>query len=342
MYYNKLLKKFKDRDFDNVYLFLGNEKYIIDKIIDYLKKSVIDKKYKDFNLNEIDYNKSNISDVLAKLETLPFMSDYAFTIVKNIDNIDKDISEKEFDELVSYLKKPNESSVVFFISTKLDKRKKFYKEMKKRAELVEFSKLNNRDFTKWINKYLRDNGKSINNKELNYLVNMTGYAEKKSKKTLYDVVQSLEKIINYSKDPEINKEIIDKFIEKPIEENIFLLIDSLFNKKTSTSLDILNLMDNNGEPLIVVLFMIIKQFREIYKMKILLNAGLTSKKSSTIIGMHPYAGQKTAKHCKRLDYKTLNTILEKSLEVDRRSKTTSVTTRLLIENYISDLVNLIK
>ena len=329
MYYNTLIKEFKERKFKNVYFFYGKEKYIIDKLIGFLKENIINKTYLDFNLKVFDYKSSNVMSILSNLETLPFMDDYTFTIVTNADLMIKEISDSDYDRLNEYLKKPNETSVIIFIGNQIDKRKKIYKSFKKNSEVIEFDTLNPNEFSKWVNKYINNCGKNIRNRELAYLVKETGYLNKNSSKNLYIMHQDLEKIVNFSMEKEITIEIIDLFIDKPIEDNIFLLIDSIFNNQIDKALEILDLMDNKGEPLIVVLFMIIKQFRVILKMKILIETGITSKDASKIIGVHSFVGQKAVVQSKRLSYPVLKEILKKSIEIDRKSKSSSVALKLL-------------
>ena len=341
LYYNSLIKEFKDKNFESVYLFYGKENYIIDNVISFLKNKVVDDVYKDFNYKEIDYKNSNISDVLSTFEILPFMSEYTFTIIKNVDSLFKEITEDESERLVDYLMKPNKTSVVIFIGENIDKRKKVFKKFKKHSTLFEFKKLNNIEFPKWVNKYFTDNGKVIRNRELSYLVKETGYLDKNSDKSLYSIIRDFEKIINYSDDELVTTEIIDKFIDKPIEDNIFLLIDSIFNNQTEKAFDILNLMDSKNEPLQVILFMIIKQFRVILKIKILIETGLTSKNAGEILGIHSYVAKKSAVQAKEIDYKILKKILKKSIEVDRLSKSSSIDLRLIIESYIVEIANLI-
>jgi len=269
------------------------------------------------------------------------MSEYTFTIIKNVDSLFKEITEDESERLVDYLMKPNKTSVVIFIGENIDKRKKVFKKFKKHSTLFEFKKLNNIEFPKWVNKYFTDNGKVIRNRELSYLVKETGYLDKNSDKSLYSIIRDFEKIINYSDDELVTTEIIDKFIDKPIEDNIFLLIDSIFNNQTEKAFDILNLMDSKNEPLQVILFMIIKQFRVILKIKILIETGLTSKNAGEILGIHSYVAKKSAVQAKEIDYKILKKILKKSIEVDRLSKSSSIDLRLIIESYIVEIANLI-
>ena len=59
-------------------------------------------------------------------------------------------------------------------------------------------------------------------------------------------------------------------------------------------------------------------------MKSLIETGITSKDASKIIGVHSFVGQKAVVQSKRLSYPVLKEILKKSIEIDRKSKSSSV------------------
>lgn len=340
VYYTKLIKEFNEEKFDNVYLFYGEEQYIIDNLIDYLVKK-IDPVYRDFNVKFLDWEDYNLEDILANLETLPFMGDHTFTIVSHGEKMNKELSDQETESLRNYIKSPNKTSVLIFLANKMDKRKKMYKMLKKDARIEEFRKLNSKELKKWINKYITDHEKKIKSQDLIYLIETYGYHNKNSDMNLYHISQSLEKIIGFSDNKYITKDIVDRFIEQPIENNIFLLTDALLVNNTEKALDILNVMDIKGEPLMLVLFMIIKQFRTIFKMKILTESGLTAKVASKTIGIHPYAGEKAYKQCRNINYSQLKKLMKLSIEVDRRSKSTSINMKLLIEHLIGEINSVI-
>lgn len=340
MYYTKLIKEFNENRFDNSYLFFGEEQYIIDNLINYLVEQV-DPVYRDFNVKFIDWEKNELDDILSNLETLPFMGEHTFTIVTNVHKMNKELNDTGINQLKKYLQSPNESSVVIFIARSIDKRKKMYKALKKYSRIEEFRKLNTRELKKWINKYISDQDKKIKSQTLNYLIQSYGYHNKNSDIDLYQITQSLEKIIGFSDKKEITNEIIDKFVEQPIENNIFLLTDALLNLNTEQALDILNLMDEKGEPLMLVLYMIIKQFRLIFKMKILTESGLTAKVASKTIGIHPYTGEKAFNQSKRINYDQLKKLMSISIDIDKRSKSTSTSNRLLIEYLIAEANSII-
>lgn len=301
----------------------------------------MDATVRDFNVKTMEYGAFTLEDILANLETLPLMGGLTYTIVYKADKLISDLSDEDLKRIEKYISAPNESSILILVADQLDKRRKGYKVFKKYGEVVEFRSLNPTEFKKWIEKYFMDHKKKIRNYELQYLSNHLGYLSKNSDMTLYNVSQELEKMINYSNKKEITKDVIDEFVDEPLENSIFKLIDALLEGDTEVALDTLNYMDAKGEALLMILFMIIQQFRNIYKIKVLNDAGLTAKVASKTIGIHPFVGEKALKQSKIIDYKQLDRLLELSLEVDRRSKSTGINQRLLIEQYIGDIYSTI-
>src|SRR6056297_900236 len=98
MYYTKLIKEFNNGEFDNTYLFHGEEQYIIDNLINYLIDQV-DPVYRDFNVKLLDWEKNEIEDILSNLETLPFMGDHTFTVVNNVDKMNKELDDTGINQL---------------------------------------------------------------------------------------------------------------------------------------------------------------------------------------------------------------------------------------------------
>lgn len=342
MYYLNIFKQFKNENYQPVYLFYGKEKYLIDHLIEYLKKEKINQAYWDFNLHVHDYNKVSIHEILEKSQTLPFMGDYTFNIVTNCDLFTEKLDKKEEASLEKYCKSPNETNVLIFISDKVDKRKKSYKLVSKVAEVMEFRKLNNKELFKWLKKYISDQGNQISRSNISFLMNQFGYLDKTSKKELYEITQELNKMTSFAPAEEITRDIILKFIEKPIEENIFELLNAIVECRSQDALDVLNVLIESGEPVLKILFMIIRQFRNIYKVKLLSEVGLSYHEASKVIKIHKYGAKKASEYGRTLSKKKLKKIMDSSVSLDLKLKSSSVDSLVLLNKYIADIIFLIK
>ncbi|MDR1942385.1 MAG: DNA polymerase III subunit delta, partial [Endomicrobium sp.] len=104
--------KISGGDLSPVYLLAGNETYFIDKFLQEITAAV----GADELNKEIFYlADSAASEILNALETLPFLSQKRLIIVKNMDEINSELEEENFEGLSNYVKNPNAASVLVLL-----------------------------------------------------------------------------------------------------------------------------------------------------------------------------------------------------------------------------------
>jgi DNA polymerase-3 subunit delta len=342
MYYNKLFKDFKKDSFAPIYLFYGHEHYIVDHLIDYIKEQKVSKDYFDFNFHQFDFDEEGVDALISKCQTLPFVDQHTFIVVKDAYCFNKTIDKNSQQRLLEYFENPNQKTVVMFIANQVSKRRKIVKAVKKTGEVVELRKLNRKELNKWISKYIHTKELKISNKNLNYLINNLDYTDKNSTKDLYFLSKELDKLCDYAANSEaITSEAIDEIIEKPLANDIFKLVDSIALSNSEEAIIVLNGLYYSGEPLLKVLYMITRQFRLIYKMKILIDSGMTPKNAGNLLNLHSYVAQKVSNQSKNFTLEMLQEILDACVTIDKKIKTTSIDNKLLIENFLGELFFLV-
>ena len=148
-----LRKQLQKREFAPVYLLFGAETYLRDLAAKTITELILkESSLREFNETVFSLNSENLQYALAAAEQLPMMASrrvIQITGVKISANSNKDnLKEESEDLLLSYLKRPAESSVVLFVADELDKRRKMAKLLIENSVAVEFSELNNFEFIK--------------------------------------------------------------------------------------------------------------------------------------------------------------------------------------------------
>lgn len=176
---------------------------------------------KDFNLMEFDeFN----SDTLEYLRTFPMMSDRKACLV-NVADL-KDVDNKYFSE---YLANPEENTDLIILPQKVDARLKFYKTLQKADCIEEHKRLaTNEDVKKMVAFFLKPYGARITEDACAELLNRLNYCDKKSTITLWNVKSVVENLAQTSS--EINKELVERLVDKNESENVFALIKLVLNK----------------------------------------------------------------------------------------------------------------
>lgn len=341
MSFKNILNDINNSNLAGVYLFYGNEKYLIDKSLEEIKDAYIDSTNESFNYISYDDFKGEAEQLIDSCETLPFMGSKRLIVVRCPELFNgkrSPINSDDEGKLAKYFQNiPETTSLIFIGDNKIDKRKKIVKEIKKHGKIIEFDKLRHKDLSKWIYKKFKGINKSIELATIEKLIIALGYLDKNSSKTLYDIENEIKKIANFNSNSDtIDSKDINKIVSKSIENNIFSLVDAVAEKNSDEALKIINQMLISGEPEGRILYMIVRQFKILYKVKLMVDRGYTTIAIAPKISLPQYIVKKYLKQANSFTSDDLMTILNKSIETDRNIKTGKMTAKLALEVLITE------
>lgn len=315
----------------------GSEAYLIDKNLKNLVSETFknDKEMMEYNIDTLTsdeiYNKYSVS-----LETLPFMSTKRLVIFKRCD-LFKQKQTKKDEEVCEYLEKfilnntAEDIILVIVEGEKIDKRKKLYKAISSKGQINEFKRLTVYELKKWITDKLKENKKSFSPSIVDYLVNNLP-------NDLYLVNNEVNKLISYVGDKNKIEQEDLHICSFTVTENIFKLIDNIIYKDLNSAITILRGMLREGEPAMVILYMIIKQLRNIAMAKSVSSKGYTSKQIGDMIGVHnPYALSQLLKQCDLFTISSSRKSLQLAAQYEMKIKTGQIDFEKGLELLISNL-----
>jgi len=317
-------------------VFTGSEVYNIEHTIKYIEENFLNSDYKDFNFTSVDVC-SDMDSLISAVSTLPFF-DTRRIVVFNKTGLLKQIKEDQETKLMSFLKDMPEHLVLIFNEQETDMRKKLGKWLKKESDWVVFDKLNHSEFIKWANKKFSGYGKKVSKHILNYFVDRIDYLDAASEKNLFDVDNTIRSISGTVGD--IDEDVINMYVTVPIEHNIFKMMDAISLKDMSNAIQILNQFISNGEPEIKIFAMISQQFRNIFKLKLLLDSGYTSSTAATKLEIHPFVAKKASAFATKYSLAQLNRIMLVLEETDLLLKSTALKSQWMIEKALFEIAHL--
>lgn len=341
MYYTKYFEQIKNHASKNIIVLTGEENYLIDKFIQRLKEEHIVDSFEDFNYNRLDGKVARCSDIVSVAETMPMMSEKKLVIVEDFMAMSSKGGEAEdFDELKNYINGANPSTYLCFSfkEISMDKRKKITKDILKQAELIEFVKLKEDDLRRWISGKVKKLGKKILDKDIAYIIENSGYIEKNSEKTLYDIENEIIKVASYVGDsPYITEEALKVTMTRNLQNNIFELIEyiSLGNKKNAVKL--LDDMLLNNEPEQLILYMIIKHYRQLIFVKHLAEKGYGQIDIAEKLSINKYVVSKLLQQSRQNTLAFYKRAYEKTYETDKGIKKGDISARIGIELLIAKI-----
>jgi DNA polymerase-3 subunit delta len=346
----------------NIHLYFGDDDFTVtEKIRE--EKEAFEKKSGSINIHEIDWNNQNLSrdEKLGKFKDALmsgslFSSDKLLIIKNSLFSLNKKKKEDKNEEenknnidekeklILKYLENSQKEIKIFFIEEELDKRKKIYKELVKLeksglAEIKEFFVPSDFKFEGWLKERIENFGGSIKKDALNvFAISLgKGLAQKdRSGKmnqayNLWEASNEIEKLINYCNSREILKEDVGLLVKSKVDMNIFNLIDSISSKNKNKAVLLLNKQLEEGLNENYILTMFVYQFRNLIKIKSLLDQGLVGQQIVLQTKMHPFVVQKSVQQCQKFDMRTLKKIYKKLFDADLAIKTGKMDARLVLD-----------
>lgn len=253
-----------------IYFLMGDEPYYIDKISDYIEKTVLDEVEKGFNQQVMYGRDASIEDIVSSAKRYPMMAERQVLIIKEAQDLSRTI-----EKLVSYAQNPQPTTVLVinYKYKKLDKRKKLHKAIAKSGLIYESKKLYDNQVSDWIRRVLSGKKYQIEPKAAQMLVEFLGTDLSKISNELDKLMLILpvETIIN------------DKHIEENIgiskDFNNFELLKAIGTKNILKANRIINYFVENpkNNPTVMTISLLNNFFT-----KLLLFHGLKNKSKDAV------------------------------------------------------------
>lgn len=321
MKYIEFFKNFVSFKTAGIYLFDSKEEYLNTTIIEEAERLI---NIKDFNLIKIK-GETDFETIKNSYETYPVMEDKKIIIWQNID-LSKD-GVKNYNIILEKLaedakKFPSYATLLIFSDTTPFKGK-FYKEISKNGTIVEIDRLNNNELRSFIGRRFIKNKKKISNTYIDEIINRFSYLAYNSEIDLFEIVNSVDKIISNSTDEIIKKEDIEDQLDQVLNLNIFNLTDAIASKNIKGAFKTLLLMEKSGEDLFMIYHMLIRQFRILTTVKSLSNQNFNDSFIMKASKIGSFELRKAKANIKNYSMDSLIDINDRLMDMELRSKSES-------------------
>jgi len=287
------------------YLLLGPEKYLKIQFLKKLKKSVLgaDTAGENPDFGIFTAGTAPVSEILAFLNTMPFISKNRLALVNNID----EISPAGKDSIVKYLKSPRGSSVLV-METSSSESWKFAEKIFLPAKIIRCAKLKEYEINSRIKKEFAERGKKISESAARLITELTGG-------DLLLLENEMAKMISFAPPgAEITEEHVEELCGRSVYKTAFELVDLVVERKFAEAF--LPMRDlSAGERPGRIINLLAWQFRNFMKIK-KLPKGLSSGEISRSVGVHRRFLEKTLRESRRFTERQLVRNLEVLLEAD--------------------------
>lgn len=228
-------------------------------------KQYVSSKAQDFNFNKFSCKDVKVDAIISVLKTPPMMAPTRTVVIENFD----ELSSADAQSLLEVLKTTPDSTNVFLIASKLDKRTAFSKELTKFAKLFEFKELYPNEIPAFLVVEAQNLGLKLKKDLAQVLVDFAGTS-------LTILVNELEKLQLFMMPRvEVTLQDIEDIVAQGVGQNIFLMSSLMAQKKYQQVYQLYLRLIEEGESLIKILSLIVTHFRKLLLTKELKNEGQT-------------------------------------------------------------------
>lgn len=314
MNHTEFFKTLKAGKIDPVYLFVGEEGYVLKSALKQLENAVVPADMRDVNFSILPSDSDGFK-IAEACETFPFFSQKRMVVVEESAFISSKGKAENEERLFEYLKAPLPSTVLVITCASPDKRKKAYKILS-RHTVVEFNALSDGELMGWIEKTLRSFNLTI---EKNALLFLLEYADARPEALICE----LEKLASYKRTGTVNKDDILAIITPSNDYNIFNLTDALLRKDKKTALSLLSYMLTQKEEPIYLLGAISKQYRQLLMIKTMLDEKISGNRIISTLNLRDFVYKKYESICLKQSQCALKKAVDLCYKTDEGLKTGS-------------------
>ncbi len=312
------------------YLLYGEEQYRLKKTLN----TIISQYVKDENdLNVITYDalQTEMDVIIEDAMTIPFFSEYKVILVYHA-NFFSTTNDTGIDAnvLEDYIKQSMDSTVLVFIGdfAKLDTRKKIVKLIQKQWKVLEFKKLDELGKKSFVEEQM---------KKRNIKIDHDAYQELLQRLPLdmESIQRELDKLDLYGN--QITKDVVTKLVIRPLEDDVFALVNAVVEKNISKAFYIWNDLCVINTDSIYLTALLASQFRFLYEVKVLVQQGQTKEEIVSSLHAHPYRVKLAMKSVEYLTSDYLMQMLAKLADLDQKLKSGLLDKKLGFEMFLLEI-----
>jgi len=315
---DKLKKDISSGTFAPVYLFTGDNIFLKQEYIAKIKAAL---NPDDFNFQKEDASSCDMAGLICLANTAPVFNPTRLVVLNNADKFKK--NSNALKALCSYLENPCLTTCLIVLhndSKKSKKDKTLENSLSDLGVLIDFTDLKGLALNSWINEKAKEAGFSFEQEALFTLVDQTGG-------NMQAISVELEKLFLY-KQSAASKKITQAEVLSSIgfnkEENPYALSNAIMDGNKTLALSVVDNMLKEGQTPVSLLAQITMCTEKMFRIKHLVNAGLSSSEIVESAGLFPWESRLVARAGTMPSEQMLLKTLDRIIEADMGFKSSSL------------------
>ena len=324
---NDVTKRASKGSLDPVYVLVGTERLLIERVVDAVRKVVDSMGVSGFNVEVFDGKGLDAARVISAARTIPMMADTRLVLLRHVDAM----TPTEQTNLAEYLDDPSDSTCFLATATKLDGRAKLAKAAKKKGYLIEAKPLRGRELREFIRAEATAREHTIAPQAIEALLDAVG----DDLAAIDDAMERLSLFVGAGQ--RIDAEAVMMCVTRIRVESIWSLVDAIGLKDRRKGITAAQSLLDDREPPLRLLAMVARQLRIVARMREALSEGLRPQEAAKRAGAPPFKTGDLTESARRFTADSLGRAFTLIAETDRALKGSKRPPDVILQDAVLEL-----
>ena len=329
-----------------VYLVLGEERYLADRVVHALRDATMLGGIAGFNEDKFTAGEASVDAILSASKMVPMMAKRRFVLARGLERWEKKgesddddggkgaaegkrgVKDSPLDALAEYAKAPASSTVLVLSATKLHAQRRLVTAAKKEDFLVHCEPVSRKALPTVVRQMAKDRGHDIAPDVADHLAEIAG----PELGYVADAIERLSLFVGENKP--ITEDAVVTMVMKVRPSSVWDLVDALTRRRLDKALAVLADVVDTKDGGLPLLGLIASNVRKMVKMDSALRAGANVNEAAARAGVPPFKAQETAQTLKSLPRGTLPVWVRLLAEADRALKGSKRSPQAVLETMV--------
>ena len=295
-----------EQGLEPVYVLHSEHPVLIERAVAAIRDAAVPPAMRGFNYDVVE-GKPNGSRVVALAQTLPMMAQRRMVLVRDLSLMPADDAEA----VVEYFGKPNPSTVLVALASKLDKRMKIFAAASKKGYLHVLDAP--RQLMPWVRAEAQAQGVKFEASAVGRLIDTVG-------DDLSRLVRAIEQLALYAHGRSVTSDDVDELIADTRERSVFELTDAIGAADRTRALAAVASLCDQRESAVGVVVMLARHVRQLSLLHALRAQGTPRGEWASKIGVPPFVVDKLLAQARSYTPSALASATRRLAEADRALK----------------------
>ncbi len=323
----------------SIYLFYGPERLMIDRMVEQCRMRCLSDMALDFNFVVSEGDNLSFGQVYNMVEMLPVMDQRRVVLIKNPNFLSKDLwLDGQVKQFLEFPSDPNCTTTTILWADGVDKRKKLVKEIGKIGRIIAFDRLDEIACGKWLKQEAKRLDMDMSIGVAQHLVQRSGYLHQETEVDLYQMLSWLQRMEGLFKGQALTVAHVDELLDQSVEGNVFKWVDAVFEGQHKLSYLQQQALLEQGEAPLKLLFMLHRNLRQMYKVKLMLGEGYSQTTISEQMGLKAFVVKKSVQQGTRLDNQSFLDLMDQMVQADQWMKSSAMRPDLILDFAVGQII----